>query len=65
MSDLMINGEITIFGEIGSSMWDDSGVGVSDLANALAQAGPGPVTVRLNSPGGVAGVYGWRATAHA
>lgn len=43
--------EIMIYGQIGGGFWSD-GISASDVAAALQQAGPGPVKVRINSPGG-------------
>jgi len=42
--------EITIYGVIGDSWWDDS-VSASDIDNALNNA-TGDITINLNSPGG-------------
>lgn len=44
--------ELMIYGRIGGGGWFDEGIGASDVAAALRDAGPGPVNVRLNSPGG-------------
>lgn len=43
--------ELMIYGPIGGSMWD-GGISASDVAAVLREAGPGPIDVRLNSPGG-------------
>lgn len=43
--------ELMIYGPIGGGMFD-SGIGAADVAAALREAGPGPIDVRLNSPGG-------------
>lgn len=43
--------ELYIYGQIGASFFMD-GVTASDVANLLTEAGPGPVNVRINSPGG-------------
>jgi ATP-dependent protease ClpP protease subunit len=44
--------ELIIYGTIGGGGWFDEGIGASDVQAVLQQAGPGPVNVRLNSPGG-------------
>lgn len=44
--------ELTIYGTIGGGGWWSEGVSASDVAEALREAGPGPVNVRLNSGGG-------------
>lgn len=44
--------ELMIYGRIGGGGWFDEGIGAADVAAALRDAGPGPVNVRLNSPGG-------------
>lgn len=44
--------ELMIYGRIGGGGWFDEGIGASDVAAALRDAGPGPINVRLNSPGG-------------
>ena len=43
--------EILVYGPIGESFWGDE-VSAPDFLAALAAAGPGDVTVRINSPGG-------------
>src|ERR1041384_3814416 len=43
--------ELLIYGAIGAS-WFMDGVTASDVAEALREAGPGPVNVRINSGGG-------------
>lgn len=43
--------ELMIYGPIGGDMWN-GGIGAADVAAALREAGPGPIDVRLNSPGG-------------
>lgn len=44
--------ELLIYGPITSGgMWDD-GIGAADVAAVLREAGPGPINVRINSPGG-------------
>jgi len=44
--------ELMIYGRIGGGGWFDEGIGANDVAAALRDAGPGPINVRLNSPGG-------------
>ena len=44
--------DLMIYGRIGGGGWFDEGIGASDVAAALRDAGPGPINVRLNSPGG-------------
>jgi ATP-dependent protease ClpP protease subunit len=44
--------ELMIYGRIGGSSWFDEGIGAADVAAVLRDAGPGPLNVRLNSPGG-------------
>lgn len=43
--------ELIIYGQIGAGMWTE-GVGGADVAALLREIGPGPLNVRLNSPGG-------------
>lgn len=43
--------EITIYGVIGDSWWDDS-VSATDIDNALKSVGGGDLLINLNSPGG-------------
>jgi ATP-dependent protease ClpP protease subunit len=44
--------ELMIYGRIGGGGWFDEGIGASDVAAALREAGPGPINVRINSGGG-------------
>lgn len=44
--------ELSIYGRIGGGGFFDSGIGAADVAALLRDAGPGPINVRLNSPGG-------------
>lgn len=44
--------EIMIYDTIGADPWSGGGVSASDVVAALAKSGGGPVTVRINSPGG-------------
>lgn len=46
-------GEILIYEAIGEEFWDGNGVAVRDVMNSLSLAGPGPLTVRINSMGGL------------
>ncbi|MFG1332029.1 head maturation protease, ClpP-related [Xanthobacter autotrophicus] len=51
--DLIVDGELVLYGPVGGGWWDDSGFTAADVLQALAQI-EGDVTVRLNSGGGVA-----------
>lgn len=44
--------ELMIYGYIGGGGWFSEGIGASDVAALLREAGPGPVNVRINSGGG-------------
>jgi len=44
--------ELMVYGRIGGGGWFDEGITGADVANALREAGPGPLTVRINSGGG-------------
>lgn len=44
--------EILIYGRIGGGGWFSEGISAADVAALLREAGPGPVNVRINSPGG-------------
>lgn len=44
--------ELLIYGRIGGGGWLSDGITAVDVANALKEAGPGPVNVRINSGGG-------------
>jgi ATP-dependent protease ClpP protease subunit len=44
--------ELMIYGRIGGGGWFDEGITGADVANALREAGPGPLNVRINSGGG-------------
>ncbi len=44
--------ELLVYGRIGGGGWFDDGISASDVAAVLRDAGPGPINVRLNSPGG-------------
>lgn len=44
--------ELMIYGPIGMGGFFEEGIMAADVATLLRQAGPGPVNVRINSPGG-------------
>jgi ATP-dependent protease ClpP protease subunit len=44
--------ELLIYGRIGGGGWFSEGISAADVAALLKEAGPGPVNVRINSPGG-------------
>jgi ATP-dependent protease ClpP protease subunit len=44
--------ELFIYGEIGGGGWFSDGISASDVAGQLREAGPGPISVRINSGGG-------------
>lgn len=44
--------ELLIYGRIGGGGWFSEGISAADVAALLREAGPGPVNVRINSPGG-------------
>jgi len=48
---LLNNGEILLYGNVGET-WFGEGFTPEQVAAALAELGPGPVTVRINSGGG-------------
>lgn len=54
MRDLIINGQIVLYGEVGDPWGWGDGFTPTDVMTALATLGEGPVTVRINSPGGIA-----------
>lgn len=51
--DLIVDGELVLYGPVGGDWWDDTGFTAADVLQALAQL-EGAITVRLNSGGGVA-----------
>lgn len=51
--DLIVDGELVLYGPVGGDWWDDSGFTALDVLQALARM-EGDITVRLNSGGGVA-----------
>lgn len=53
LRDLIINGQIHLYGIVGASEGEE-GFTTTDVAHALAEIGPGDVTARINSGGGIA-----------
>lgn len=51
--NVLINGDIVLYGPVGGSFWSDEGFTATDVLQALAQV-EGDITVRINSGGGVA-----------
>lgn len=51
--ELIVGGELLLYGDVGETWWGD-GFTPRQVAEALAIAGPGPLTVRINSGGGIA-----------
>lgn len=51
--DLIVNGELVLYGTVGCSWWDDEGFCAIDVLQALAGL-QGDIVVRLNSGGGIA-----------
>lgn len=49
---LNVGGALLLYGDVGDLWGDGSGFKATDVVAALAEIGPGPVTVRLNSGGG-------------
>lgn len=56
---LYVNGEILLYGDVGDPWGWGDGFTPADVAQALAAHGPGDITVRINSGGGIA----WDGTA--
>lgn len=53
--DVLVDGEIVLYGTVGNIWWDDTGFSARDVLDALARLGRGAdVTVRVNSGGGFA-----------
>lgn len=52
-SDLIVDGELMLYGPVGGSWWDDGGFTATEVLQALAEM-EGDITVRLNSGGGIA-----------
>ena len=50
--DILVNGELMLYGTVGRNFWEDDGFTASDVINALATMRGQPVTVRINSAGG-------------
>lgn len=51
--NLLVNGEIVLYGPVGGSWWDDEGFTAADVLHTLSML-DGDVKVRLNSGGGLA-----------
>jgi ATP-dependent protease ClpP protease subunit len=51
---LVVGGEILLYGTVGDPFGWGDGFTATDVAEALAELGEGAVTVRINSPGGIA-----------
>lgn len=51
---LLVGGELLLYGDVGDPWGFGDGFTPRDVAMALAEHGPGPLTVRINSGGGVA-----------
>lgn len=51
-AEMIADGQIVLHGEVGGGFWGSDGFDARGVIAALAQLGPGPVTVRLNSGGG-------------
>lgn len=51
---LLVNGELLLYGDVGDPWCWGDGFTVADVAGALAEHGPGDITVRINSGGGIA-----------
>lgn len=49
---LIVGGSLLLYGDVGDMWGDGSGFKATDVLTALADLGPGPITVRLNSGGG-------------
>lgn len=54
MRDLIVNGQIVLYGDVGDPWGWGDGFTPTDVMTALATLGSGPVTVRINSAGGIA-----------
>lgn len=52
--NLLVNGEILLYGDVGDPFGWGDGFSDSDVADALAEHGDGAVKVRINSGGGLA-----------
>jgi len=51
---LWVGGDLALYGDVGDLWGDGSGFTARDVLEALAENGPGDITVRLNSGGGLA-----------
>lgn len=51
---LLVGGELLLYGDVGDPFGFGDGFTPRDVAMALAEHGPGPLTVRINSGGGIA-----------
>ncbi|OYW64663.1 MAG: hypothetical protein B7Z40_13510 [Bosea sp. 12-68-7] len=51
---LLVGGELLLYGDVGDPWGFGDGFTPRDVALALAEHGPGPLTVRINSGGGIA-----------
>lgn len=51
---LLVDGQIYLYGDVGDPFGWGDGFSPADVVNALAEHGPGDVTARINSPGGIA-----------
>ena len=51
---LLVDGTILLYGDVGDPWCWGDGFTVADVAGALAEHGPGDITVRVNSGGGIA-----------
>ena len=52
--NLLLNEQVYLYGDVGNPFGWGDGFTAMDVANALADHGPGDVTVRINSGGGIA-----------
>jgi len=53
-STILSNGEILLYGDVGDPYGWGDGFSVTDVQSALVEHGPGDITVRINSGGGIA-----------
>lgn len=49
---LIVGGELVLYGDVGDMWGDGSGFTAREVVEALAELGPGDITVRINSGGG-------------
>lgn len=52
-NDLIVNGELVLYGPVGGDWWDGTGFTAVEVLQALAEM-EGDITVRINSGGGIA-----------